>query len=657
MELIGITEKNLKKRGKDNRAFESEEQDQIYIDHDGASNVTRNEDKESNHHNKSFLEEKMEAFQECLEEHKHQIRLITYTVLAAGFVAIVITACVLNFQRAVGLLVIALMILFFLVWDWMMERYGSLVWDKLYPIRDLFSRNWFWMRWVMYSSLLLVVVLWLALDTAKQGRRQLMSFFGLLIFIFLMLLYSKHPFRWRLQTLLWGTGLQVLLGLLILRSRAGFAAVDWLGKKVETFMSYTDVGSEFVFGEKYTDHFFAFKAMPIVIFLSAFISILYHVGLMTWLICKLGYIMQVTMGTSPTESMAAAGNIFLGQTESPLLVRPYISKLTCSEIHAVMAGGFAGISGSVMGTFIYFGVEASHLLTASVMSAPSSLAIAKLVWPETETPRIPADHKYEMDKGDSTNVLEAASNGATTAVLLVANIISNIIAFLALLTFFNAVLSWLGVMLDCPELSFTLICSYLFMPISFLMGVSWEDSFIVGELLGFKTFINEFVAYQRLAKLIKLRKEGKPLYVNNVKQYLSVHSETIVTYALCGFANFASLGIGIGAMTALAPDRRADIANCAFRALVSGCVSSFMNACIAGILYVPEVLCPDFLNTAFNSTNVVNSTLITCCTELYNSVTVFEHWNVTAQGGFSISSLQNCCTVTAPKHFNCSLVL
>uniref|UniRef100_A0A3Q1CTI6 Sodium/nucleoside cotransporter n=1 Tax=Amphiprion ocellaris TaxID=80972 RepID=A0A3Q1CTI6_AMPOC len=495
----------------------------------------------------------------------------------SGFVAMVIAACVLNFHRAVGLLVISLVTMFFLVWDWMMERYSDWVWEVLAPIRVALTRNW-----IIYMLLLVAVACWLALDTAQRGTRQLVSFFGLLLFIFLMLLFSKHPFRWSWRTLLCGTGLQFIFGLLILRTTSGLSALKWLGNQAEMFMSFADVGSKFVFGDSYTDHLFVFRVMPILVFLSSVISILYYVGFMPWLICKIGFIMQVTMGTSATESMAAAGNIFLGNTDSPLLIRPYISELTVSEIHAVMTGGFASISGTILGAFISFGVEASHLLTASLMSAPASLAIAKMFWPEKEASIKTSHHDLKMDKGGSQNMLEAASQGASRAVGLVANIIVNLIAFLALLAFFDAVLSWLGGMFDCPQLSFSLICSYVFMPLSFMMGVSWEDSFIVAELIGIKTLLNEFVAYQKLSELIKRRKAGGPEYVNHVKQYISVHSETIATYALCGFSNFAALGMSIGGLSAMAPDRRSDISSCGLRALIAGSISCFMTACIAG---------------------------------------------------------------------------
>ncbi|CAJ1068932.1 solute carrier family 28 member 3-like [Xyrichtys novacula] len=600
----------------------------------------------------------METIHGCLADHRDLILLIIHLVLIAGIVAIVIAACVLNFRRAVVLLVISLVTLFFLVWDWTMERYGDRVWEELHPIRQLLERNWFWIKWTICVLLLVAVVLWLALDTAQQGTRQLVSFFGLLLLIFLMMLFSKHPFRWSWQTLLCGVGLQFVFGLLILRTTFGLGALQWLGKLIENFMAFTDVGSKFVFGATYTDHFFVFKVMPILVFLSSVISILYHIGFMPWLVCKIGFLMQVTMGTSPTESMAAAGNIFLGQTDSPLLIRPYISGLTLSEIHAVMTGGFASISGTILGAYISFGVKSTHLLTASVMSAPASLAIAKMFWPETETPRVTSSHDLKMERGESTNLLEAASQGASCAIGLVANIVVNIIAFMALLAFLDSTLSWLGAMLDYPQLSFSLICSYLFMPLSFMMGVSWEDSFIVAELIGIKTFINEFVAYQRLSELIKKRKAGGPEYVHQVKQYISVHSETIATYALCGFSNFASLGMTVGAMSAMAPDRRADISSCGFRALIAGSVSCFMTACIAGVLYIPDLHCPQFLSTEFNNTNVtMSSQLVMCCKQLYNSVTVYEPLNVTTGGGFSDSSLQGCCTLSPTTQFNCSLVL
>uniref|UniRef100_A0A8D0KKD1 Concentrative nucleoside transporter C-terminal domain-containing protein n=1 Tax=Salvator merianae TaxID=96440 RepID=A0A8D0KKD1_SALMN len=220
------------------------------------------------------------------------------------------------------------------------------------------------------------------------------------------------------------------------------------------------------------------------------------------------------------------------------------------------------------------------------MSAPAALAIAKLFWPETECSQISAQQATKTEKGDAKNLLEAASQGASASISLVANIAANLIAFLALLSFFNAALSWLGNMFDYPQLSFEVICAYVFMPFSFMMGVDWEDSLIVGRLLGYKTFFNEFVAYEHLSKLIHQRKTGGQEYINGVKQYLSIRSETIATYALCGFANFGSLGLVIGGLTSMAPSRKRDIAGGAFRAMIAGTVACFMTACVAGTITV-----------------------------------------------------------------------
>ncbi|XP_077378084.1 solute carrier family 28 member 3-like [Festucalex cinctus] len=649
MEMI-----DRKKWGIHNRSFEAQEH--MYIDMD--SGIDEEAEKKSNRHNYSFmLMRRVASLKGFCARDRDSLGLLLKLLFAAGWVAMVIAACVLNFRRAIGLLVISSLVLFFLVWDWMMGRYGERIWERLLPVREVVSRNWFWLRWLIYTCVLVGLVCWLALDTAKRGKRQLVSFFGLLLLIFLMMLFSKHPFSWSQQALFGGFGLQFVFGLLVLRTSFGLKALDWLGQRVEIFISFTDVGSRFIFGDSYEEHFFIFKVMPILIFLSAFISMLYHVGFMQWLVSKIGFIMQVTMGTSPVESMAAAANIFLGQTESPLLVRPYIRELTLSEIHAVLTGGFASISGTLLVVFISFGVEATHLMTASLLSAPASLAVAKMFWPETETPSTKSVLDVKIER-ESSNLLEAASKGAIFAVSLVASAVSNLLSFIALLAFFDAALSWLGAMFDYPQLSFSLMCSYVFMPLAFIMGVSWEDSFVVAELVGTKTFLNEFVAYQKLSMLIKRRKAGGPEYINAVKQYISVHSETIATYALCGFSNFASLGMSLAAMASMAPERLSEISSCGIRSLIAGSVSCFMTACVAGILYIPVLECPQYLSSAFNSTNVTVATeMLTCCTQLYNSVTVHEPWNFTLKE-FSESSLQACCALTpSSSHFNCSWLL
>ncbi|XP_074052728.1 solute carrier family 28 member 3 [Macrotis lagotis] len=573
-----------------------------------------------------------------------------------GYLALVIAACVVNFHRALPLFVLTVIVIFFVIWDYLIDRYEDQIADFLSPGNRFLNKHWFWLKWLMWILLIIGVLCWLIFDTAKQGTQSLVSFAGLVFYVLLMLIFSKYPTRVFWRPVFWGIALQFVFGLLILRTTPGFEAFNWLGKQVQIFLEYTDIGAKFVFGEKYTDHFFAFKVLPIVVFFSTVISMLYYLGFMQWLIRKVGWLMQVTLGSSPIESVVAAGNIFVGQTESPLLVQPYLLHLTKSELHAIMTAGFSTIAGSVLGAYISFGVSASHLLTASVMSAPASLAVAKLFWPETEVPKITLKNALKMEKGDSRNLLEAASNGASSSISLVANIAVNMIAFLALLAFMNSALSWLGNMFDYPQLNFEVICSYVFMPFSFMMGVDWQDSFLVGGLIGYKTFFNEFVAFQHLAKMIKLRKQAGPKFVDGIQQYMSVRSETIATYALCGFANFGSLGVVIGGLASMAPSRRQDIAGGAFRALIAGTVSSFMTACIAGILSSPpmEIDCYSLLENAFNSTSPSNTTeLVTCCQNLFTSTIANNASDILPA---SLHSLNGCCWTLNSTTFKCDWV-
>uniref|UniRef100_A0A8C4S086 Solute carrier family 28 member 3 n=1 Tax=Erpetoichthys calabaricus TaxID=27687 RepID=A0A8C4S086_ERPCA len=413
----------------------------------------------------------------------------------SGYISLVIVACIINFQRALSLLLLTIVGIFFVSWDKLINKYEDRITQVFHPYERRLEQQGHWLKWVLYIALIAAVICWLVFDTANQGTRQLISFGGLLMYIALMFIFSKHPTKISWRTVFSGVGLQFVFGVIILRTQIGYDAFDWTGKQMEV--------------------------LPIVVFFSMITSILYYVGFMQWIILKVGWVMQIVMATSPTESVTAAGNIFIGQSEAPLIIRPYLQQLTKSEIHAVMTGGFATIAGSVLGAYIQAGVPASHLLTASVMSAPASLAVAKLFWPETDTPKI-TRKGFKMEKREETNILEAASHGASLSIPLIANIAVNLIAFLSLLAFLNSALSWLGNMFDYPQFSFSVICSYVFMPFSFMMGVDWNDSFLVGELIGYKTFFNEFVAYNKLAEMIKKRQAGGPEYSGEIKQYLSV---------------------------------------------------------------------------------------------------------------------------------------
>ncbi|XP_044120274.1 solute carrier family 28 member 3 [Neovison vison] len=636
----------------------TQDEEQVTIEQDSLRNKEDEAD-DPETHQKGYLERKYDTVCDFYKKHKTTLWYIIWGILILGYLAMVIAACVLNFQRALPLFVITVAAIFFVVWDYFMAKYEHRIDECLSPGKRLLQNQWFWMKWVIWTLLILGVIFWLIFDTAKLGQQQLVSFGGLIMYIILIFLFSKYPTKVYWRPVFWGIGLQFLLGLLILRTDPGFMAFDWLGQQVQTFLEYSNAGAEFVFGETYTEHFFAFKVLPIVIFFSTVMSMLYYLGLMQWIIRKVGWVMLVTMGSSPIESVVAAGNIFVGQTESPLLVRPYLPHVTKSELHAIMTAGFSTIAGSVLGAYISFGVSPSHLLTASVMSAPASLAVAKLFWPETETPKITLKNAMKMESGDSRNLLEAATQGASSSISLVANIAVNLIAFLSLLSFVNAALSWFGNMFDYPQLSFEIICSYIFMPFSFMMGIDWQDSFMVAKLIGYKTFFNEFVAYEHLSELIRLRKEAGPKFVDGVQQYMSIRSETIATYALCGFANFGSLGIVIGGLTSMAPSRKHDIAAGAVRALIAGTVACFMTACIAGILSSTPVDldCYHLLENAFSSSPPANtSDVVTCCQTLLNSTIVNGPGDVIPGGNHSLSSLRGCCTLLAPPMLNCTWI-
>ncbi|XP_061199891.1 solute carrier family 28 member 3 isoform X1 [Neopsephotus bourkii] len=606
---------------------------------------------------KGHLEKKYDQACEFCKKHKTRIHYAIYGILTTAYLAVVVAACSLNFQRAFPLLIITVLAISFICWDFLIAKYGDRIAAYFSGgLRNL-EKQWFWQKWVLCAALTIAIICWLIFDTAKQGSHQLISFGGLVLYVLLMFIFSKYPTRVAWRPVFSGIGMQFILGLLILRTKVGFDVFNWLGIQTQTFLEYSDTGAKFVFGEKYMDHFFAFKVLPIVVFFSTVMSMLYHIGFMQWLVGKVGWIMQIFMGTTPVESLVAAGNIFVGQTESPLLVRPYLPYITKSELHAVMTAGFSTIAGSVLGAYISFGVSASHLLTASVMSAPASLATSKLFWPETEKPMVTLSG-LRVAKGESKNLLEAASQGASTSILLVANIAVNLISFLALLAFLDSALSWVGSLFDYPQLNFENICAYVFMPLSFMMGVDWEDSFIVGGLLGYKTFFNEFVAYKRLSQLIHNREKGGSMYINGVKQYLTVRSEVIATYALCGFANFGSLGLVIGGLTSIAPSKKTEIAGGAFRAMIAGTVACFMTACVAGMLIVPglEVPCHILLGSAFNSTDFpANSTeLVECCQQLFTSVN--QSREIFHEGNYSISSWKGCCQILDQAALHCTWI-
>ena len=370
-----------------------------------------------------------------------------------------------------------------------------------------------------------------------------------------------------------GLALQIVFGLLILKTDTGRGVFDAAKVFFNGILNYTNEGSMFIFGPltnvpKFGFIFFV-MVLPTIIFMSSLMSVLYHIGVMQYVIKGAAWLMMKVMGTSGAESLSAAANIFAGQTEAPLVVKPYVSSMTKSEIMALMTGGMATVAGGVLAAYVGMGVDAGHLLAASVMSAPAALVMAKLLVPESEESQTHGVVNVSLPK-TTVNLIDAAAGGAAEGLKLARNVGGMLLAFIALIAMVNGTLSWAGGLFNFPQLSLELMTGYLFAPIAWLMGVPWADAFTVGILLGKKLIVNEFVAYLDLQAMIK---DGA----------ISQRAITISTYALCGFANFSSIAIQIGGIGTIAHGRRQDLAKLGIKSLIGGTLACFMTACIAGL--------------------------------------------------------------------------
>lgn len=399
---------------------------------------------------------------------------------------------------------------------------------------------------------------------------QMISVLGLFSMLVIAWLLStdRRAIRWR--PVIGGTLLQVTFALLILRTETGRRTFDVAGSAINKFLDFTDAGAAFVFGEKFKDFYFAFKVLPTIIFFSSFITILYHYGILQRIVRLFARVMMKAMGTSGSESLSASANIFVGQTEAPLLIRPYVSSMTHSELMAVMTGGFATIAGGVMAAYVGMGVSAKHLLAASVMSAPAALVMAKLMFPEKEHSVTAGKVEIEVAR-PWANVIDAAASGAGEGLKLALNVGAMLIAFVALIALIDWPLAALGQAIGFEQLSLRWLLGVVCRPLAWLMGVDWSEAGQVGTLIGIKTAVNEFVGYIEMEKMIAAGQ-------------LSERAQVIATYALCGFSNFSSIAIQIGGIGAMAPERKSDLARLGLRAMVAGSLACFQTAAIAGFL-------------------------------------------------------------------------
>jgi CNT family concentrative nucleoside transporter len=402
---------------------------------------------------------------------------------------------------------------------------------------------------------------------------RLTGLIGIAVFVAIGVLLSHDRRRIRWRVIGWGLGLQVLFAIFVLRIPAGQALFRGLGSLVTGILSYSYIGSSFVFGELGKQHsslgvIFAFQLLPAIVFVSALFAILYYLGVMQLVVRAFALIMSRVLGASGAESLNVAASIFMGQTEAPLTIRPFLPRMTRSELMTVMTSGMAHISGSIMVAYIAFGIEARHLLTAVIMTAPGTVMMAKLFEPETEVPETYGKVKLALPKTD-VNLLDAAARGTGEGLTLMLNVIAMLVAFVALVALvnggFGAVHGYAGWF--PPNLQTVL--GWIFQPIAWVMGVPWHDSGTIGSLLGTRMVLNEFIAYAQLGPM---------------KDSLDPRSFTIASFALAGFANFSSVGIQLGGIGALVPERKHDLARLGLRAMLAGTLANFLSATIAGIL-------------------------------------------------------------------------
>ena len=395
-------------------------------------------------------------------------------------------------------------------------------------------------------------------------------------------LFSTNRKAISLRTVLWGLGLQLIFAVIVLRYSFGQAVLDRAGSAVNQLLSYSFAGSQFVFGPlgqqgSKLGFFFAFMVLPTIIFISAFFAVLYYFGIMQIIIKFFARIMTVTMGISGVESLNVAASIFMGQTEAPLTIRPFLPKVTRSELMTIMTSGMAHVSGGIMAAYILYGIEAKHLLAAVIMTAPGTVLIAKMLVPEVDTPQTKAaGNKVEISDAEhkDENVLAAIARGTIDGGQLAFNVAIMLISFLALMALLNGMLGGVHNFFARHDIrhfpsSLEQILGVTFAPVAFVIGIPWKDCLTVGNLLGTRMVLNELVAYSLLGAQ---------------KAALDPRSFTIATFALCGFANFSSIGIQIGGLGALAPNRRADLAKLGFRAMLAGTMANLLSASIVGIL-------------------------------------------------------------------------
>ncbi|WP_145556198.1 NupC/NupG family nucleoside CNT transporter [Yersinia canariae] len=417
----------------------------------------------------------------------------------------------------------------------------------------------------------------------------LMSLVGMAVLILIAVLLSSNFRAINIRTVVGAFIIQVGIGALVLYVPVGRRILGGMSEGVANVIAYGNDGISFMFGGLVSDKMFevfggggfvfALRVLPVIVFFSSLIAVLYYLGVMQLVIKVLGGGLQKLLGTSRTESLSATANIFVGQTEAPLVVRPYIATMTQSELFAVMCGGLASVAGSVLAGYAQMGVPLEYLIAASFMAAPGGLLFAKLMVPETEKTHDTVDATTLIAEDERpANIIDAAASGAASGLQLALNVGAMLLAFIALIALLNGILGGIGGWFDYPQLSMELILGWVFSPIAYLIGIPWSEAMVAGSFIGQKIIVNEFVAFMNFGQYLQAEELVKAAGL----QVISEHSKAIISFALCGFANLSSVAILLGGLGSMAPNRRHDIARFGLKAVAAGTLSNLMSATIAG---------------------------------------------------------------------------
>ncbi|ELT98120.1 hypothetical protein CAPTEDRAFT_207783 [Capitella teleta] len=509
---------------------------------------------------------KVELIQQRLTQwitrHKRTWQIAGSAVLATAAVTYLGFSIHHDFHGAIPLIVLAVLAVFVAVYYGVKLKWGNRIRTRwLQPARQRVDVLWDpWGRRFWYVLMIVAFVVFLVIDI-RHTPFNFVSLAGIAVFIIGCVIFSKDPASVPWRVVMAAHCLQFLLGLVLLRWPTGASAVQWFSEQLIAFINYGLVGAEFVFGENFYDHYFAMALMPILCFFSAVTNLLYYWGIIQFLIRHIGGILYFFIGTTPVETFIAVSAIFLGPDISVLMVKSSVPTMTPSQLHTVMALALATIDGGMIAVFEGIGVPAKHLITASFMSAPAALAYSKILFPGGEDEQRSSKAKIDFEKPTAKSSLGAFVEGATTAVPIIAVVLAMLISSVSLLEFVNTTLTWMGHRAGIEELT-----------------IEWSDCHHVSRLIGLKVVLNEVVAYTELGELIDNR-------LNGIDPAISVRSEAVAAYALCGFSNFGTAGFMVGFLCLLAPARKADIGQNAFRCLVASNLACFSTACIAALLY------------------------------------------------------------------------